>query len=131
MSKNDEEEILFKIMALGDSDVGKTSIIKRYCSDIFKEETIKLPISFFHKEIYIKNKKIKLRLIDIAGQEKYKGITKTYLKHCDAILFIFSLDNKISFDNIVNWIQYYKESNSNCREVQKYRIPQCHWTALK
>ena len=56
------------------------------------------------------------------SQEKYKGITKTYLKHCDAILFIFSLVNKNSFYNIVNWIQYYKESNSNRREVHKYLI---------
>ena len=77
MSKN---EIMFKVITLGDSGVGKISIIKRYANNIFYENVLStVGVGFAFKEVELSNKKkIKLKLIDTAGQEKFKSLAKSY-----------------------------------------------------
>jgi len=82
--ENDENTITFIIITLGDSGVGKTSIINRYINNEFNDNnpsTIGMNFSF--KKLYINKQKIKLKLMDTCGQEKYRSLTKTYLKNAD------------------------------------------------
>ena len=75
----DKEEVkTFNIITLGDSGVGKTSIIHRYVNNIFDENiSTTIGMHFYFKEIiFKKKKKIKLKFIESAGQEKY--LLKTY-----------------------------------------------------
>ena len=51
-----------------------------------------------------------LKLIDTAGQEKYQALAKSYIKNTDAVLFVFSHDNKESFENIKKWSDHFKEN---------------------
>ncbi len=69
----------FRIITLGDSGVGKTSIIKRYCENKFEDNiSSTLGINFSIKEIIIDKKdKIHLKLIDTCGQEKYRSLAKS------------------------------------------------------
>ena len=113
-NENKKEDILtFRIITLGDSGVGKTSIINRYVKDIFNDNnasTIGINVSI--KEIYFNQQKINLKLIDTCGQEKYHALTKSYLKNADACFFIFALNDKESFDNIKKWMELFNENNS-------------------
>ena len=121
MSKNkkgkdpDKDEILFKVITLGDSGVGKTSIIKKFVSDKFDIKTIStIGFGSFNKELELKSgAKIKLNLIDTAGQENYQALSATYIKNADGVLFVFSHDNRTSFDNVKKWLENYKENNPN------------------
>ena len=109
MSKN---EIMFKVITLGDSGVGKTSIIRRYANNIFDENVLStVGVGFAFKEVELSNKKkIKLKLIDTAGQEKFKSLAKSYFKNVDGVLFVYSFEILESFQNLKEWIKLF---NSN------------------
>ena len=128
MSKNKKEEdesIMFKIITLGNSGVGKTSIIKRYVFNQFDQSAISsIGVIFSFKDVLIggdENKKVKLKLIDTAGEEKYRSLSKTYYKNAEVVLFVFALNNEESFAEITNWLKTFKE-NSNSIEIPKYLI---------
>ena len=116
MSKKQDDDkniIAFKLITLGDSGVGKTSILKRFVTGRFDEKTINT-IGFISssKDISLKNgTKIRLKLIDTAGQERYQSLAKTYMKNADAVLFVFSHDKKESLDNIKKWLDNFKQNN--------------------
>ena len=64
------------------------------------------------RNIILKNgKKIKLKLIDTAGQENYQALASTYIKNADGVLFVFALNNQDSFHNIKKWLDNFKENN--------------------
>jgi len=118
MSKNkdgDKNIMTFKVITLGDSFVGKTSIIKRFITGKFKPKFINtIGYSVSSKNIILKNgTEICLNLIDTAGQEKYQALAKTYIKNSDAVLFVFSYDNEESFNNIKKWLDNFRENNNN------------------
>jgi len=110
---NNKDDIEFKLITLGDSGVGKTSIIKRFISGKFDMKTIStIGFGNFSKEITLKNgTKIKLCLIDTAGQENYQALSATYIKNADGVLFIFAHNNRESLNNIKKWVDNFKENN--------------------
>ena len=120
MDKNLPE---FRIIALGDSGVGKSSIFKRYVCNKFDEDNLStIGLAFANKELTLKNKeKVSLRLVDTGGQEKYKAITKSYYKNANGVLFVFAHDDKDSFDHIIEWIKLFDE-NCNNKDIPKFLI---------
>ena len=124
MSKKQKEEYEMKVITLGETDVGKTSIIKRYINNIFEENTFStIGLNFNFKKVKLKNgKSINIKLIDTAGQEKYRAIIKSYFKNVDAVLFIFSLDNKDSFDKMIGWINLFNENRNGKEGIPRYSI---------
>ena len=93
MSKSKENADTMRVITLGESGVGKTSIIRRYIHNIFDENNLStIGLNFSFKEVKLKNgKSINIKLIDTAGQEKYKALAKSYFKNVDAVLFVFML----------------------------------------
>ena len=114
-----EEEIIFKIITLGDSGVGKTSIINRYIKGKFSDNiTSNLGVNFSYKNLtFNKTQKIMLKLYDTCGQEKYRASVKSYYKNADGVLFIFGLDDKESFDHLKDWMESFN------KECSKENIP--------
>ena len=110
--KDQDNEISFKIITMGNSGVGKSSIIKRFISGKFETKTIStIGFGSFNKEITLKNgTKIKLNIIDTAGQENYKALSASYIKNADGVLFVFAFDDQKSFEDIIEWIQNFKEN---------------------
>ena len=108
----------FKVITLGDTGVGKTSIAKRYTLNTFEDDSLStVGIAFSFKEAKLKNgAKIRLKLIDTAGQEQYRSIAKSYYKNADGVLFVFAYDNKNSFEHIEEWFESFKE-NSNKEDI--------------
>ena len=123
MKKKVGEELIFKVITIGDSGVGKTAIIRRYIYNDFEEKAMStIGVSFGFKEVILKNGKVvKLKLIDTAGQEKYSSLAKSYYKNVDGVLFVFDFNNLESFENIENWIRKFEENN-NHQGIPKYLI---------
>ena len=121
--KEKNEKLTFKIITIGDANVGKTSIIRRYIYNVFNEITMStIGLTFSFKEIILKNgEKIKLKLVDTAGQEKYNSLSKSYFKNVDGVLFIFAFNKLETFQNIEKWIHLFEESN-NDTNLPKYLI---------
>ena len=99
-----------KMILLGESGVGKTSIIKRYLDDQFdKNETSTLSMSYVGKTIQIDNEEIRLNIWDTIGQEKYRSISKLFLNETKIVILVYSIDNGESFKELNYWYDLYKE----------------------
>ena len=108
MSLNDAPEI--KMILLGESAVGKTSIIKRYYEDRFDEnEASSYVMSYVDKIIEIDKKQYKLNIWDTIGQENYRAISKLFLNDAKIVILVYSIDNKKSFISLDYWYNLYKE----------------------
>ncbi len=118
-----EEVKNFNIITLGDSGVGKTSIIKRFCENKFDDNNQStIGINFSKKEMTAnKNDKIILKLLDTCGQEKYRSLAKSYYKNAHAALFLFSMNDEESFDTINYWIESFN-NNNNEENIPKYLV---------
>ena len=121
MNKNNIE---FKIITLGESGVGKTSIFKRFAYNIFEDNVITtVGMVFSHKEIVLKNNiTIKLKLMDTSGQERFRSLSKSYFKNADGVFFVFALNNDKSFEDLKNWIDEFKNNNSLSSVIPKYLV---------
>ena len=121
--KKEKEEIIFRIITIGDTNVGKTSIIRRFLYNVFEDESIgTIGVSFSFKEVKLQNGQIiKLKLVDTAGQEKFKSVTKSYFKNTDGVLFVFDYNDEKSFENISEWIQIFEE-NKNKDTISRFLI---------
>lgn len=124
MSKKKKDLLTFRIITLGESGVGKTSLLRRYIDNVFDSKSMAtIGLSFTLKEVTLKNnEKIQLKLIDTGGQEKYKALAKSYFKNADAVLFVYSKDNQKSFDNIKEWISLFKENHNGKEGIPQFLV---------
>jgi small GTP-binding protein len=105
-----EDEIVFKILLLGNSEVGKTSLIVRYCDDKFQDNLLStIGMELKNKVIEKDNKKIILKIYDTAGQERYHSISKNYYNSSDGILLVYDVSDSKTFESIKGWIDNIKE----------------------
>ena len=126
MSKKDEKEFIssMKVITLGTCGVGKSCILNRYIDNTFNDNIIStIGLNIIMKEIKLKNgENIELKLVDTAGQEKYKALSKSYFKNVDAVLFIFSINNEKSFENVNSWIDLFNENYNGKANIPKYLV---------
>ena len=100
-----------RLMLIGNSNAGKTSIIRRFCKNKFMNSFISsIGIDFETKYIKIDDKTINLQIWDTAGQERYKVISKNYFNQSDGFVIVYDITDRKSFDDIVSWIEQIKES---------------------
>ena len=101
----------FKILILGETGVGKTSLLMRYVEDEFTNAHLPtIGIDFKIKEVSINHKIYKLQIWDTAGQERFRTITKTYYRSSNGIILTYDVTNLNSFNKIRHWIQQINEN---------------------
>ncbi len=104
-----EEEYKMNIVTIGESGVGKTSILVRYCNDKFNiDHLTTIGIDFRIKQIFLNQKQIKLKIWDTAGQERFQTLTKSYYKSANGIILVYDITDKKSFDRIEHWLNEIK-----------------------
>ena len=97
--------LLFKLILIGDSCVGKSNILLKYLKNEFDPNSrATVGVEFGTKNIIINNKKIKIQIWDTAGQERYRSITSAYYKGAKGALIVYDITRKCTFDNIDKWI---------------------------
>ena len=113
-----EIELSIKIIIIGDSSVGKTSILLKYVEKLFPEEHIST-IGVEYKEKIIKRDcfNIKLQIWDTAGQERFRSITKNIYKNTNGVLFVYDITNLESFKNVKHWIKDTENIDKEIRGV--------------
>ena len=114
MNSTKEVEFVFKILLLGDSEVGKSCFLMRYSDNVFVENYITtIGLDYKLKNVKLDSgKTIKVQLWDTAGQDKYRTIAKNYFKGSHGILLLYDITKQSSFNNIREWIQDIREEVS-------------------
>ena len=108
MNEEDSQEI--KTILVGMSGTGKTNIINAMTNRPFDSNKIStLTSSFIEKYIELNKKKYHIELWDTAGQEKYRSLTKIFLKDSKIVIFVYDITTKDSFDEIDYWVNTVKE----------------------
>ncbi|KAK6297860.1 hypothetical protein J4Q44_G00324430 [Coregonus suidteri] len=97
-------DLLFKLLLIGDSGVGKTCVLFRFSDDAFNTTFIStIGIDFKIKTVELQGKKIKLQIWDTAGQERFHTITTSYYRGAMGIMLVYDITNAKSFENISNF----------------------------
>ena len=116
MKINSDFEFQIKMVIIGDSGVGKTNFIFQFTEGRFsplhvstvgfdfKSRTIELPKS---------KKKVKLQIWDTAGQERYMALNKNLFQKVQAIILMYDLTDRNSYENIINWLYLVNQTISN------------------
>ena len=109
-----------QLLIIGDSSVGKTSILTRYTTGNFKEEYLAtVGLDYFSKQELINNKTIQIKIWDTAGQERYKALTPAYFKNAEGVLVVYDVTATDSFNNLKFWINSIKTN----MESKNIKIP--------
>ncbi|XP_063406363.1 ras-related protein Rab-43-like [Mytilus trossulus] len=101
----DVYDYLFKIIAVGDNDVGKTSFIKRFTTGHFQgnmKSTI--GVDFSVHTLQLDSKIVKLQIWDTAGQERFRSIIRRYFRNAHAALVMYDVTNTESLQSCIGWI---------------------------
>ena len=116
---NDDYEFIFKVLLLGNSNVGKSSLFLRFVDDIWNDTFVPtIGVDFKIKTFDIDDKRIKMQIWDTAGQERFKNIIASYYRGAHGILLIYDVTDKDSFKNLSNWlIEIEKNSSKNVLKV--------------
>ena len=97
--------VFFKILLIGDLGVGKSCVILRYVEGDFPGNIMSsIGVDFKTKQIEFDDHSIKMQIWDTAGHEKFRTITTSYYKSAQAIIILYDITQKSSFDHIRNWI---------------------------
>ena len=101
-----KNELTCKILVLGESKVGKSSILNQFTENQFSENLPPtLGIDYKIKKIQIDKISVKLQIWDTAGQERFRSITESFYKGCHGVLLVFDLTDRDTFKKIKIWIE--------------------------
>ncbi|XP_028280929.1 ras-related protein Rab-42b [Parambassis ranga] len=108
----------FRIIMLGDSTVGKSSLLKRYTEDLFLESINQtVGVDFYVHFLEVEpGVRVKLQFWDTAGQERFRSVTRSYYRNSVGGLLVFDMTNRDSFDHIKEW------HAEVCERVQPHKV---------
>ncbi|XP_076368509.1 EF-hand calcium-binding domain-containing protein 4B-like isoform X6 [Tachypleus tridentatus] len=116
--QNEDEELpeeasperIFKIVFIGDSGVGKSSFIHRFCHNAFKATfSATIGVDFQVKSVNVDGRVVALQLWDTAGQERFRSITKQYFRKADGVIIMYDVTSEMSFKSVRSWISSVQE----------------------
>ena len=124
MADSQDGALTCKVVLIGESGVGKTSIISRYINNTFKSQLMSTPgANFVTKNVIMAddNQSIKFEIWDTAGQERYRALAKVFYKNAAVCVLVYDITRKTSFNELKNY--WYKEIKENAQSnVSKKKI---------
>jgi len=115
-----EYDHLFKLLMIGDSGVGKSSLLLRFADNTFTGNYITtIGVDFKIRTILINGERVKLQIWDTAGQERFRTITSTYYRGTHGVIVVYDVSSGESFANVKRWLH---EIEQNCDVVNKLLV---------
>lgn len=104
-------DYLFKVILIGDSNVGKTCVVQHFTSGVYSEaQQNTIGVDFTVRSLEVNGKKVKMQVWDTAGQERFRTITQSYYRSAHAAIIAYDLTRRSSFESVPHWIH----------EIEKY-----------
>ena len=115
----EEYDFIFKVLLLGNSDVGKSSLLLRYVDGTWSDSFVPtIGVDFKIKTMEINSKKVKMQIWDTAGQERFRNVISSYFRGGHGILLIYDVTDRDSFKNLGNWlIEIEKNANKDVLKI--------------
>lgn len=96
---------LFKVVIIGDSGVGKSNLMMRYCCNEFSTETPStIGVEFQTKSVKCDNRHVKVQIWDTAGQERFRAISRSIYHGAKGAMLVYDITNQASFDSLSMWL---------------------------
>ncbi|CAH9109830.1 unnamed protein product [Cuscuta europaea] len=99
-SQSQDFDYLFKLLLIGDSGVGKSSLLVRFTSDTFEDLSPTIGVDFKVKYVVSGDKKLKLAIWDTAGQERFRTLTSSYYRGAQGIIMVYDVTRRETFTNL-------------------------------
>ena len=113
MASDDNYDMIFKLVLIGDSFVGKTNIMSKYLKNEFHEDSkATVGVEFGSKKFVIDKVNIKAQIWDTAGQERYKSITNAYYKGSKGAFVVYDITRKETFTHVTKWLEEVQSNSS-------------------
>jgi len=120
MGSHRDYDHLFKLLIIGDSGVGKSSLLVRFADNQFSGNYITtIGVDFKIRTIELNGERVKLQIWDTAGQERFRTITSTYYRGTHGVIVVYDVASGDSFANVKRWLH---EINQNCDEVSRILV---------
>eukprot|EP01118_Nematostelium_gracile_P000616 TRINITY_DN1066_c0_g4_i1.p1 TRINITY_DN1066_c0_g4~~TRINITY_DN1066_c0_g4_i1.p1 ORF type:complete len:219 (+),score=66.32 TRINITY_DN1066_c0_g4_i1:38-658(+) len=114
-----EYDHLFKITIIGDSGVGKSSILLRFTDDNFDEgHPCTIGVDFKTQVMELSGKTINLSIWDTAGQEKFRSLTSSYYRGTQGIILVYDVTKRTSFSSIEHWLEEVENYATNADVIK-------------
>ncbi|TMW67270.1 hypothetical protein Poli38472_012386 [Pythium oligandrum] len=108
--------VTLKYIIIGDSEVGKSSLLLQFTEQHFQPvHDLTIGVEFGAKLIDIDGRKAKLEIWDTAGQETFLSITRSYYRGADGALLVYDIGRRESFEHLPRWLH---ECRQNCQNEQ-------------
>ena len=115
---DDNYDVIYKIVLVGDSGVGKTNIMLRYINKEFNLNTkATVGVEFGSKNVIIDKKIVKGQIWDTAGQERYRAITSAYYKGAHGAFVVYDITQRESFEAVDRWINDLRNNTDERLEI--------------
>ncbi|XP_060052676.1 ras-related protein Rab-19 isoform X2 [Erinaceus europaeus] len=110
-AEDENFDYLFKVILIGDSNVGKTCVVQHFKSGVYTEnQQNTIGVDFTVRSLDIDGKKVKMQVWDTAGQERFRTITQSYYRSAHAAIIAYDLTRRCTFESVPHWIH----------EIEKY-----------
>uniref|UniRef100_A0A8U7P3K0 small monomeric GTPase n=1 Tax=Corvus moneduloides TaxID=1196302 RepID=A0A8U7P3K0_CORMO len=118
-------DVLFRLLLLGDSGVGKTCLLCRFTDNQFHPAHIStIGVDFKMKTIEVDGIKVRIQIWDTAGQERYQTITKQYYRRAQGIFLVYDISSERSYQHIVKWASDVDEVGVNEGRSRAVHVPE-------
>lgn len=96
----------YKVVLLGEGCVGKTSLVLRYCQNVFNDKHLTtLQASFLKKRLNIGGQRVDLAIWDTAGQERFHALGPIYYRDSNGAILVYDITDEDSFVKVKNWVK--------------------------
>eukprot|EP01035_Chromulina_nebulosa_P005915 gene5915-8011_t len=114
------KKVLLKIVILGDSGVGKTSLMNQYVSERFSAQyKATIGADFLTKEVMIDDKVVTLQIWDTAGQERFQSLGVAFYRGADACILVYDITAEKSFEQLNTWREEFLRQ-SNPKDIENF-----------
>ena len=108
---------MFKVCIFGDGGVGKTTLVNRYLTGVFKTDfAMTIGVDFLMKKLEIKNKLVSLQIWDFAGETRFRFLLPSYVRGASAGIFMFDVTRQSSLKNLPEWLEVFKKGTEEREE---------------